>query len=94
MTHEVINGATIDAPARTDEDRHVISPGVVLTVKPDGRTACMVRNGKKILMGSGHPPDTQRSVSLFVGEIDGVRTWVAQRDGKVFITMTRANMAV
>lgn len=92
MTHEVINGAF--KKERTKEDRHIVSPEIVMTVKPDGHTACFVRNGKKLPMGSDSPAVTNRHVKLFVGEIDGVRGYATLKDGRVHITMSRANMAV
>lgn len=92
MTHEVINGAF--EAERTSEDRHIISPEVVMTVKPEGRTACFVRNGKKLPMGADSKANLERHVKLFVGEMDGVRAYATEKDGRVHITMTRANMAV
>lgn len=79
MSHQVVNGAL--APARTDQDRHVVGELAVLTVKPDGKTACRVDNGIKWPGG--------RKVSLYIGEIDGVRAYVHERVGKVHVLLTR-----
>ena len=82
MAHQVINGAfTAEAAS---EERHVIGDLAVLTVRPDGRTACRVDNGVKWPGG--------RKVSIFVGEIDGVRAYVHERGGRIHVILTRGEI--
>jgi len=82
MTHQVVNGSFDARPAL--EDRHVIGDLAVLTVKPDGATLCRVDNGIKWPGG--------RKVSIYVGEIDGVRAYVHEREGKVHVILTRGEI--
>lgn len=82
MTHSVVHGAF--AAERTTQDRHVLGELAVLTVKPDGRTACRVDNGIKWPGG--------RRVSVYVGEIDGVRAYVHEREGRIHVVMTRGEI--
>ena len=85
MASEVINGAF--TPDKATEARHVVSPGVMLTVEPEGLTAAFMRNGIKWPGG--------RKVTAFVGEIDGVRSYVHQGDdGRIHIVMTRRDIKV
>lgn len=53
----------------------------MLTVKPDGETACRVDSGIKWPGG--------RQVSVYVGEIDGVRAYVHERENKIHVILTR-----
>lgn len=82
MGHQVVNGAF--TPEKTDQDRHVLGDLAVLTVKGDGATACRVDNGIKWPGG--------RRVSVFVGEIDGVRAFVHEREGRVHVVLTRGEV--
>lgn len=82
MTHSVVHGAF--AAERTTQDRHVLGERAVLTVKPDGKTACRVDNGIKWPGG--------RRVSVYVGEIDGVRAYVHEREGRIHVVMTRGEI--
>lgn len=79
MTHQVVNGAFI--AEETNEERHVIGDLVSLTVRPGGKTACRVDNGIKWPGG--------RKVSLYVGELDGVKCYVSEALGKVHVILTR-----
>ena len=80
MTHHVENGAfKIEDPK--GKDRFVFSDHCILTVKPDGKTCCRVDNGIKWPGG--------RKVALYVGEIDGVRCYATEREGKIHIILTR-----
>ena len=82
MTHHVVNGAF--TAEKTDEDRHVVGDLATLTVKPDGKTCCRVDNGIKWPGG--------RKVSLYMGEIDGVRAYVHERDGRIYVILTRGEI--
>lgn len=88
---QVVNGAFRATPA--SRERHVIAERVVLTVYPDGRTACFARSGHKFPIGGDHgrvvPP---RKVTMFVGEIDGVRAYVCERNGKMHVILTRQSL--
>ena len=82
MTHQVVNGSF--TPETTTEERHIIGDLVDLTVHPNGKTCCRVDNGIKWPGG--------RKVSIYVGEIDGVRAYVHERDGKVHVILTRGEI--
>lgn len=79
MTHTVEHGAF--TPEKTDQERRVIGDLATLTVRPNGKTACRVDNGIKWPGG--------RKVSLYVGEIDGVRCYVSEANGRVHVILTR-----
>lgn len=93
LDFRVSNGA-IDAE-RTDDPRSIVARSlpfqdIEFTVEPFGKTGLKAVNGLKMVIArnEGDPP-VKRRVTVFRGEMDGVKTFVTERDGKLHVIMTR-----
>lgn len=89
MTHQVVDGAF--RPEHTDKPRHIVGDRVIFTVEPPGKTACFAQTGLKMPFGNAAPA-SPRKVVQFCGQIDGVRGYVTERDGKVHVILTKREL--
>ena len=98
MTFEVVDGTF--KPTGTDKPRHIVGARAVLTVElaasggPPAKTACFAQTGLKFPVGGdgktcGVRP---RRMVMFCGEVDGVRCYVHEREGKTHVILTRREL--
>ncbi len=77
-----VNGAF--AATHASAERQGRTARLQLTVRPDGATALFKRSGIKWPGG--------RRVETLVGELDGVRVYLSERDGRAHAVLTRAEV--
>jgi hypothetical protein len=88
MAFEVTNGSM--EPVETDNPRMAATPKVVVTVQPHGPSMLKVDRAHKTPLQSLPPGHTvDRNIVLINAMLQGVRTYVHERDGVVYVIVTK-----